>query len=654
MQKNWGFDVRDMDTSVRAQDDFYRYAAGGWIARNPIPAAESRWGSFMALRYDTDRKLRAILAELLSMKRVAKGTPEQLIRDFYRSGMDMKRRNALGIKPIAPLLKSIGEIKNLKDVLAHVAELHQAGVGVLWGAGVDQDSKNSEQYLLHLFQDGLGMPERDYYLNDDAESKRVRDAYLPHVERMLRLMGRKPKEAAVGAAAILALETALARAWMTKEDRREAEKVYHKKMLPELARIAPAVDWTRYLKAIGAGTPRSVIVMHPEFFAACSKLLESVSIEDWKTYFAYHAVNDYAGYLSAPFVRTSFAFYGTVLAGTKVMKPLWRRTMNVVNGNLGELLGRIYVDKHFGKEAKKKMNALVDDLFEAYEARLKNIDWMTPSTKKKALVKLRAMNRKIGYPDKWKSYRGLALRPDDFVGNAVRTNQFEHRREMKKLAKPINRGEWFMYPQTVNAYFAPNLNDIVFPAAILQPPFFNLEADDAVNYASIGSVIGHEITHGFDDQGSKYDEKGNLKSWWTLADRAQFEKKAEIIVQQYDAYKVADGVSVNGKLTLGENIADLGGIAIALDAYRLRLQKTGRKDIGGFTPEQRFFLGLSLFERESARPEFQKMQVLTDPHSPGIFRINGPVANVDAFYEAFNVQKGDALYRDPAIRTTVW
>ncbi|HRH24037.1 MAG TPA: M13 family metallopeptidase [Candidatus Paceibacterota bacterium] len=654
MKKNWGFDVRDMDTMVRPQDDFYHYAAGGWLARNPIPESEARWGSFMALRYDTDRQLRTILSELETMKRVTKGSPEQLIRDFYRSGMDMKRRNALGAAPLAPFLKNIEGIKTHTELLTQIAALHRMGVGVLWGTAVDQDSKNSEKYLLHIYQDGLGMPERDYYLKNDPESKRVRDAYLPYVERVLRLMGTKPAKAAGAAATILRIETALAKAWMSKEDRREAEKVYHKKTVRELARLAPAIDWPRYFKNTGAGTLSSVIVMHPEFLAACSTLLTEVSLEDWKTYLSFHVTNDYAGYLSATFVRTSFSFYGTVLSGTKVMKPLWRRTMNAVNGSLGEPLGRIYVHKHFSKDAKYKMELLVADLFEAYEARLKNIDWMTPTTKKKALKKLRAMNRKIGYPDKWKSYAGLTIRPDDFAGNAIRSELFEHRREMKKLAKPIDRTEWFMFPQTVNAYFAPNLNDIVFPAAILQPPFFNLEADDAVNYAAIGSVIGHEITHGFDDQGSKYDEKGNLKSWWTLADRARFEKKASIIVKQYDAYTVADGVHVNGKLTLGENIADLGGIAIAYDAYQLRLKKTGRAVLGGFTPEQRFFLGLTLFERESARPEYQKMQVLTDPHSPAKYRINGPVGNVPAFYEAFTVAKGDALYRDPSVRTTVW
>ncbi len=654
MKKNWGFDVRDMDASVRPQDDFYHYAAGGWLARNPIPESEARWGSFMALRYDTDRKLRTILAELESMKRVVRGTPEQLIRDFYRSGLDMKRRNALGTKPLDEFRARIRALKTPKDLLDTVAALHRIGVGVLWGAGVDQDSKDSTKYILHIFQDGLSLPDRDYYLKDDAESKRVREAYEPYVVRMLGRMGRSRGQARMDADIIVRIETELAKASMSKEDRRDADLVYHKKSRRELAALASAIDWNRYFTKISAGEPKSVIVMQTEFLKRASAMLHEISLDDWKVYLEWHLVNEYAGYLSVSFVRESFSFYGTVLSGTKVMKPLWRRTLNAVNATLGEPLGRIYVKKHFSKDAKRKMHALVEDLFVAYAARLKNLDWMTPATKKKALKKLAAMNRKIGYPDKWKSSAGLSIRPDEFAGNALRAEEFEHKKEMRKLQKPIDRGEWFMYPQTVNAYFAPNLNDIVFPAAILQPPFFNLTADDAVNYAAIGSVIGHEITHGFDDQGSKYDEKGNLKSWWTLADRAKFDKKAQIIVAQYSQYRVADGVPVNGQLTLGENIADLGGIAIAFDAYQLRLQKTGRQDIGGLTPEQRFFLSLTLFERESARPEFAKMQVLTDPHSPAKFRINGPVSNVPAFYEAFKVKKGDALYREPTVRTTVW
>jgi len=568
--------------------------------------------------------------------------------------MDMKRRNALGIKPVTPFLKSVAAITSLEEIVAFLPELHRIGIGVFFGAGVDQDSKDSTKYILHLHQDGLGLPDRDYYLKDDAESVRVRTAYQKHVEAVFKLLKYAPLEAKKASRSILALETRLAKASMRKEDKRDAEKTYHKKTPKDLQRLSPAIKWKSYLEAIGAKNPKAVIAMQPEFLRAVSSILKTTSIEDLKAYLTFHGVNDYASYLSHAFVKQNFSFYGTTLSGMKEMKPLWRRVLAAVNGSLGELLGRIYVKKHFPPEAKRAMNRVVDDLFEAYEARLKNLDWMSAATKRKALRKLHSMNRKIGYPDRWKSYGGLSIRADDYLGNAVRSATFEHMREMRKLGKPIDRKEWFMFPQTVNAYFAPNLNDIVFPAAILQPPYFDLTADDALNYGAIGMVIGHEITHGFDDDGSKFDHRGNLKSWWTKTDKKRFEKHAKIIEQQYNGYSVADGVKVNGKLTLGENIADLGGIAIALDAYKLRMKRTGRKVIDQLSPEQRFFLSLTLFERENCRPEFQKLIVLTDPHSPSKCRINGPLANINEFYEAYNVQAGDKLYRKPSIRTTVW
>lgn len=643
-----------MDQKVRPQDDFYRYASGSWLDKNPIPPAESRWGTFLILRYDTEKKLRGILTELLKKKSAKKGSPEQLIRDFYRSGMDLKRRRALGLNPLQLYLDMIENMQSKTDLEKTLARLQRIGVSVPFGAGIDQDSKESTKYILHLYQDGLGMPERDYYLKNDKESLRVRTKYVPHIRAMLRLGGMSANQAKKAADTIMKIETALATASMSKEDRRDADKVYHKKALKDLRTLAPGLDWPRFFTGIQAGAPKAVIAMQPQFIQAAVAMLDSVPLSDWKVYLTWHLINDYAGYLSPAFVKQNFAFYGTVLSGQKQMKPLWRQVLSAVNGSLGELLGRIYVQKYFTPAAKRKMNQLVDDLFEAYEARLKKLEWMSPATRKKALIKLKALNRKIGYPDKWKSFTGLEIRADDYAGNAIRACEYVHKKEMRKLTKPIDRTEWFMFPQTVNAYFAPNLNDIVFPAAILQPPFFDPKADDAINYGAIGSVIGHEITHGFDDQGSKYDEHGNLKSWWTGKDRARFEKRANVLVKQFDQYKVVDGVKVNGQLTLGENIADLGGLAIALDAYHLRLTKTGRKSIDGFTPEQRFFLGATVFERENSRPEFEKMAVLTDPHSPSKFRINGPVSNIDEFYDAFTLKKGDKLYRASRDRARIW
>lgn len=653
-KQGWGFDPRELSDSIRPQDDFYQYVNKKWKDTNPIPAAESRWGTFNILRLDSEKKLRAILTKLQAQKKVEPGSPAQMIRDFYASGIDMKKRTSLGAAPIEPLRKKVRAIKNQADLEKLIAELHRIGVEVIWGTGLDQDSKDSTRYVLHLVQDGLGMPDRDYYLKDDAESVRVRTAYLSHIERMHALAGFSKADAKARREIVMQIETALAKISMTKEDSRDTEKTYHKKTLVQLSKLAPGVDWRQYLTRLDAKELKDVIVMQPDFFSGMSNLVKELSLEEWKVYLEWHVINDLAGALSPAFIRASFAFYGTVLAGVKQMKPLWRRILGSVNGNLGELLGQLYVEKHFTPEAKKRMDAVVDDLLTAYQTRLTSLDWMTPVTKKKALQKLAALNRKIGYPKKWRSYRGLVVSPTDYFGNLMRSTEFEHKRTMKKLRGPVDHDEWFMYPQTVNAYFYFNLNDIVFPAAILQPPFFDMGGDDAVNYGAIGAIIGHEITHGFDDQGSKFDKDGNMKTWWTKEDRARFEAKANKVKKQFDQYVVEDGVRVNGQLTLGENIADLGGISIAYDAYQLHLGRAGRQDLGGLTPEQRFFISYAVAWRENARPEFTKTMVLTDPHAPEVFRTNGPLSNFDKFYEAFNVQKGDRLYRDPKEREMVW
>lgn len=655
MSKNsWGFDTRDMDTSIRPQDDFYHYANGGWMKRNPVPPHESQWGAFMMLRYDTEKKLHAIVAKLLDAKHIKKGSPEQMVRDFYRSGCDMKTRNALGLKPLQPLLDRVAKIRDVPSFISTIAYLEKLGGGGPWGIGVDQDMKNSDRYVMHLGQGGLGMPDRDYYLKDDAESLRVRKAYVKHIQAISVLMGKTSAEAKKDSDTLMRIETAIAKISMPKEDLRDADKTYHKMTLPALTKLTHGIDWKSFFSIAGAGDIRDIVVMQPKFMSAISTMLAKEPIEDWKTYLTWHLVAGSASHLSAKFEKQNFAFYGTVLSGTPKMKPMWRRALGSTNRNLGELLGEIYVKTHFGPEAKMKINSVVDDLFEAYENRIKNLDWMTDATKRRALKKLHLVNRKLGYPDKWRTYTGLVIRPDEYFGNAIRTAQFEHRREMRRLKKPVDRAEWFMNPQTVNAYCSFGLNDIAFPAAILQPPFFSVEADDAVNYGAIGSVIGHEITHAFDDQGCKFDGKGNRLTWWLSKDTFNFTKKAKILVKQFNEYTVADGLKVNGQLTLGENIADLGGASIAYDAYQLRLAETGREDIDGYTPEQRFFLSLAVFERENERPESVKTSVLTDPHSPGIFRINGPASNLPEFYAAFNVQKGDKLYREPKDRAKIW
>jgi putative endopeptidase len=652
-KKQWGFDTRTIDKAVRPQDDFYRYAHGKWLAKAKIPPQESRWGAFSTLRLDTEKKVQSIVQGLKG--RYPAGSPGQMIRDFYRSGMDEARREKLGLVPLLSWLARAEQVMTKEDLLTLLADMERAGMGGIFGVMIDQDSKKSTRYLVHLYQSGLGLPDRDYYLKEDAESLRVRKGYEQHIEALLRLVGDTPAEQRKNRQIIMNIETALAKASMSKEDVRNPDKVYNKFSLAKLGTLAPQVDWRQYFSTIGAGKEREVILMTPDFLATASRMLDTVSIEEWKTYLRFHLINGSASALSKKFVNENFSFYGKVLSGQKKLKPLWRRSLGSTSGALGELVGQLYVKQHFTPEAKKRMNGLINDLFATYADRIKRLDWMSAATKKRALAKLRLISRKIGYPDKWKSYRGLIVRPDEYFNNLLRSAEFEHNRQMKKLGRPIDRGEWLMYPQMVNAYYSPSLNDIAFPAAILQPPFFSLSADDAVNYGSIGSVIGHELTHAFDDQGSKFDGHGNLKGWWTPQDKRRFEAKAKLVKEQFDGYMVADGLKVNGQLTLGENIADLGGASIAYNAYQRHLRRLGkRRSINGFTPEQRFFLGFALFERELSRPEFVKMQVLTDPHSPGIFRINGPVSNMEEFYTAFGVKKGDKLYREPKSRAKIW
>lgn len=653
MRKNsLGFDTRDLDTSIRPQDDFFHHASGGWIKRNPIPKAEARWGSFDVVRRATEVQLQTLLKKITRKKRVQAGSAEQMIRDLYRSGMDIQRRRALGLTPLRAVLDRISAMRTSEDIPRTIAYLERIGSGGIWGAGIDQDMKNSERYLIYMSQGGLGMPDRDYYLKDDPESRRVRDAYKKHVVRLLMLAGRG-KSAERDMKTVLQIETTLAKVSMKKEDLRDVDKVYHKMSLPQLQKLSLHINWKEYFKILGTN-PKEIIVMQPKFFTAADRMLNAYPIEKWQTYFFTHVISDFASFLTPEFEKENFAFYGTALTGTKHMKPLWRRILRVVNGGLSELLGELYVQEFFPKNAKQKVSTVVADLFRAYEARIKNLDWMTPATKRKAIAKLHQMHPKLGYPDRWKTYRGLLIRTDEYVGNAMRTTEYEHRRGMRRLTKPVDRKEWFMSPQTVNAYCSFGLNDVVFPAAILQPPFFNVKADDAVNYGGIGSVIGHEITHGFDDQGSKFDGKGNRKTWWTKTDRTRFHAKAKRLVEEFNGYTIAPGMHVNGELTLGENIADLGGISIAYDAYQLRLATTGRKTIGSFTPEQRFFFGYAMTERDKERLEFRKTHALTNVHSPSDFRVNGPLSNLPEFYEAFGVRKQNKLYREPKDRAKIW
>ncbi len=653
MAKYWGFNTKDIDRSVRPQDDFYTYANGTWLKKNKIPPTEARWGSFTMLRYKTEHQLRAIIRDLLALKRAPQGSPKQLVRDMYLSASDIKRRGKLGVAPITPLRLLLSDIKNAQDFLRILARLHVLGVSGCWGVFMEQDPKDSSTNLLYMWQGGLGMPDRDYYLLDKPEQKRVREEYKSHIRRLLKLAKFKAKDVVAIEASVMKIETALAKASMPKEDSRDAQKTYHKMTLSQFQRLCPAVNWDEYFARTHAKGLRELNVGQPEFFKALNSLLRTIPLEEWKRYLEWHVINDTANLLSETFVRENFRYYGTALIGQKKMKPVWRRALGAVNV-VGESLGKIYVERYFPSQHKRMMDELVSDLFDVYEERIKNLDWMSPATKKKAVKKLRMMSRKIGYPTKWEHYAGLEIDPQDYFGNMLRANEWHHIKAMKKLRKPVDRGEWHMFPHTVNAYCNFSLNEIVFPAGILQWPFFDPKADAAVNYAGIGTVIGHEMTHAFDDQGAKFDGKGNMVGWWTPADRKRFEGKGAIVVKQYDAYQVGGGVNVNGKLTLGENIADFGGLTIGWDAYKKYLEKHGRKDVEGLSPEQRFFLGYAQMERELKTPEAAKVAALTDPHAPGDTRINGPLANFEPFYEMFKVKKGDKLYREPKKRVVIW
>ncbi len=641
----WGFDNSAIDISVRPQDDFYKYANGSWIKKAKIPAEEARWGSFNILRYETEQKLRTLLDQALK-KRHAKGTPTQMVTDFYRSFIDMKRRNALGIKPIHNLRTKIESMSSEKNLLETIAYLHVNGASGVWSYGIDQDSKNSAVHIFTLWQGGLGMPDRDYYLLDKPEQKRVRDAYGVHIEKLLSIAGFAKENIKPSREIIFRIETRLAQASMTKEDYRDPEKVYHK--------VVPTALWKQYLSLVGVKKAKHIIVGQPKFFAEVEKMLREISLGDWKVYLKWHVINDFAGALSEPFVKQSFDFYSKTLYGIQKMKSLERRGLLAASSSLDEPFGKLYVEKYFPESAKRKIDNLVNDLFDVYEERMKKLDWMSPATKRKAVAKLRAISRKIGYPKKWDLYKGVVIDPSDYIGNIMRIHAHDRNKMFRKLNRPVDRNEWHMSPQTVNAYCSQTLNDIVFPAAILQWPFFDPTIDDAVNYAGIGSVIGHEMTHAFDDTGAKFDIKGNMKNWWTPSDKEHFVKKSKVYVAQADVFEETPGIMQNGELTLGENMADAGGLAIAYDAYQKHLDKVGRKIVGGLSPEMRFFLGFAQMEREVTRSEFARAHALNDPHPLGPWRVNGPFSNFEPFYQTFGLKKGDKLYRDPKSRAQVW
>jgi putative endopeptidase len=642
------FDASLTDKSADPCTDFYQYACGNWIKSNPIPADQSRWGRFTQLE---ERNL-AVLREIL--EEAAKGGAQrdaisQKIGDYYAACMDEAAIEAKGLAPIQAELDRIRDLKDKSQLAAEVAHLQRSGIAALFDFGSGQDFKDSNSVIAQADQGGIGLPDRDYYLKDDARMKEIREKYLAHVQRMFELAGEPPARAKADAGTIMRLETDLATGSLDRVSRRDPEKVYHRMSRQELESLAPAFRWTEYLTTSGAPEFQQINVATPDFFKAANNAIGSYSLDDWKAYLRWRVLHSEAPLLPARFVNENFDFYGKTLTGTKEMRPRWKRCVDFTDGQLGEALGRKFVEKTFGAEGKQRTLKMVASLEKALGKSIETLTWMTPATKKEAGIKLKAVTNKIGYPDKWRDYSSVMVRRDDAAGNGMRADQFEFQRQLNKIGKPVDRLEWQMTPPTVNAYYDPQMNNINFPAGILQPPFFDNRADDAVNYGAIGMVIGHELTHGFDDQGRQFDPQGNLRDWWTAADAKAFNDKVACIDKEYSSFTPVDDIHLNGKLTLGENTADNGGLRLALMAL-LDTIGNDRKLIDGFTPEQRYFLSFAQIWCESQTPEILRVRAQTDPHSPGRFRVNGVVRNMPEFQKAFACKAGQPMVNANACR----
>jgi len=647
-------DPKNMDLSVKPCNDFNQYANGTWIKNATIPPAFSQWGSFTELDEHNTEVLQGILEDAAKDNTAPQGSNRQKIGDFYATGMDSVTIESLGWKPIAGDLKLIDDLTDIAGVQTEIARLHIYGRGALFNFGSGQDAKNSSEVIGQLGQGGLGMPDRDYYLANDPKSKKLREDYISYVTAMFKLIGYDDTKAAAAAQSIMTVETRLARAARTRVERRDAEKNYHRMTQKELAALAPSFEWNRFFVGVGWTNPSDVNVGQPEFFKTVDSMMTDVPLDSWKQYLRWRVLNASAPYLSSAFVNENFKFHGIALTGAKELQPRWKRIKNIIDGTLGEALGELYVAKAFPPQAKARAMEMVNNLKDAMREHIKKNEWMDDSTKDAALKKLDAFTVKIGYPDKWRDYSTMHIDRSSFLENIRHGSEFATQFSIHKIGKPVDKTEWGMSPPTVNAYYSSTRNEIVFPAGILQPPFFDFNADDAVNYGGMGAVIGHEISHGFDDQGSKFDGDGNMKMWWTEKTRKKFEERTAILAKQFDGYVAIDTMHVNGKLTLGENIGDLGGLAIAFTALENSMKGKHVEPIDGFTPEQRFFLSWAQVWRRIVRPEQLQLQVKTDAHSPANFRVNGPIINLQAFYDAFHCDQQGKLFLPQEQRAMIW
>jgi putative endopeptidase len=645
-------DVASMDRAVNPCEDFYTYSCGKWMANNPIPADQTSWSVYGKLYEDNLNYLHGILEE--AAKAQNRDAVTQEIGDYYGACMNEAAIQKLGATPIQPELSAIAALNNVKDLATLISTLHLEGDAILFDAGSTQDPDNSDAVIVGLSQGGLGLPDRDYYLKTDAKSKETRDKYLQHVEKTFELIGDAPDVAKKNADTVMRMETSLAKATLTRVEMRDPYKLKHKMGMAELTKIAPNFDWNTYFAASGVPKFEILNVEWPDFYKQVNALLTPGSLDDLKTYARYHVANSRAPLLSSAFVNENFDFYRKYLRGAKELQPRWKRCVQYVDRQLGDALGQAYVRKTFSPELKAATLDMTKRIEDAMAVRIQNLTWMSDPTKQQALDKLHNIRNKVGYPDKWRDYSSITLTPTDFFGNSTRATQFEAHRQLNKVGKPVDRGEWGMTPPTVNAYFDPQMNDINFPAGVLQPPLYDAKMDAAPNYGNTGSTIGHELTHGFDDEGRQFDAKGNLKDWWTKKDADLFKARAKCVVDQYGKFIVVDDIHINSNLTEGEDIADLGGTILAYVAWKDATKGQQLTSIDGLSPDQRFFVGLAQWACENNRPENQRVNAVTDPHSPGKYRINGVVVNMPEFAAAFSCKQGQAMFKPPANVCSIW
>jgi putative endopeptidase len=647
-----GFELSNIDSTVTPNENFYDYAIGNWVKNNPIPDDQVRWGAFNILREEANDQVKTIIDGALEKAGEGNKSLAGKVGNFYKVGMDTVKIEELGVTPLNYEFTRINSLSNKEDLVKEIAHMHKYSSSPLFFFMSTVDAKNSDSVITGIWQGGLGLPDRDYYFKKDERSEEIRTKYLEHVQNMFILLGSEDSESAANS--IFKFETRLAEASNTTLENRDPNATYNKLTTDEIVKTGAGFDWKLYFEEMEIGDPNVADISQPKFIAEIGKMVEDVSLEDWKTYLTWNLVRSMSPYLSSKFIDERFAFTGKFLNGQKVNRPRWKRVQATTSGALGEAIGQLYVEKYFPQEAKDKAKSIVEALKVSMGESIQGLEWMTEETKKEALKKLAGFGVKIGYPDKWKDYTDLQVSADSYVNNVMVSNYFDHKETLSKINQPVRPWEWGMNPQTVNAYYSPTRNEIVFPAAILQFPFYNVNVDDAINYGGMGCVIGHEITHGFDDQGRQYDADGNIRDWWTKEDNDNFKERAQIIIDQFDAFEPLDSLFVNGELTQGENIADLGGLIVSYNAFKQTEQFKKGELIDGFTPTQRFYLSWAQVWKSQIRDEALEVRIKTDPHSPAQYRVLGPLRNIPEFYEAFAVKEGNGMYRSPEDRVKIW